>query len=318
MTIKSTVRAAKFAVTKAGGRPLLLVQKHSPEILTAVGITAGIGATVVAARQTLQLEDRLEGMRAEIALVKEKQLEADDQGHPLHDPSEIQKELTKAYLSGTGQILRLYLPAITLTAISVGSILAAHGIMHKRNVALLAAYKLVEENYEAYRERVREALGEEKDLDFVTGAENREEKDKESGEVKVVSSINPNKLRSNYGRWFDEGNVNFQKNAEYNLIWLKGHQVFFNQMLEARGHVFLNEVYDALGYERTGPGALVGWVYGGEGDNYIDFGIYDVNNEAARRFVNGDERAVYLDFNVDGPIYDKIGGGTLRENLRKK
>jgi hypothetical protein len=308
MDIKSTVRGASLAISKAGGRPLLVARKYSPEILTGVGIVAGVGATVVAARQTLHLEDRLEQMRHEIDLVKEKQLEHDDEGHPLHDPSEIQKDLTKAYLRGTGRIVKLYLPVITLTAISVGSILAAHGIMHKRNVALLAAYKLVEENYDTYRERVREKLGEDADLDFLTDADNKTEKDKETGEVKTVSTINPTKLKSNYGRFFDESNINFKKNAEYNLIWLRGHEAFFNEMLKARGHVFLNEVYDALGYERTGAGSVVGWIMGGEGDNYIDFGIYNVDNERARAFVNGDERAVFLDFNVDGTIWDKIDG----------
>lgn len=307
MTIQSTIRGAGLAISKVGGRPLLVARKYSPEILTGLGVLSGVAATVVAARQTLYLEDRVEQMRDEINLVKEKQLEADDEGHAIHDPKEIQKELYKAYLAGTGRILKLYLPAITLTAISVGSTLAAHGILHKRNVALLAAYKLIEENYDTYRARVREKLGDEADLDFVTDSDNKEQKDKETGEVKVVSRIDPTKLKSNYGRFFDEGNVNYKKDSEYNLMWLKGHQAFFQQMLEARGHVFLNEVYDALGFPRTKPGALVGWVYGSEkGDNYVDFGIYDVNNEQARRFVNGDERSIYLDFNVDGVIIDQI------------
>lgn len=317
MTIKSALRTAKFAVTKAGGRPLLIVQKHSPEILTGVAIVSGVAATVVASRATLHLEERLDTMRGEIALIKEKQLETDDEGHPLHEPSEIQKELMQAYLRGSGRIGKLYLPALTLTGISIISTLASRGILHKRNVALAAAYKVMEENYDAYRERVREQLGEDKDVEFVTGAEVKEEKDKETGEVKKVAHIDPTKLRSNYGRFFDETNKNYEPNSEYNLMFLKGHQAFFQNMLEARGHVFLNEVYDALGFERTGAGQMVGWVYGGDGDNYIDFGIYDVTNPQARAFVNGDERAIFLDFNVDGPIYDKIDG-SLRESFRRK
>jgi hypothetical protein len=68
--------------------------------------------------------------------------------------------------------------------------------------------------------------------------------------------------------------------------------------------VFLNEAYDALGLERSTAGAVVGWVIGDEGDNYIDFGIFEAQNA---RFVNGSERSILLDFNVDGVIYDKIG-----------
>lgn len=76
-----------------------------------------------------------------------------------------------------------------------------------------------------------------------------------------------------------------------------------NDLLQVRGHVFLNEAYDALGLERSKEGAVVGWVLDYNGDNFIDFGIYTKENA---RFVNGDERAVLLDFNVDGVIFDKI------------
>jgi hypothetical protein len=76
-------------------------------------------------------------------------------------------------------------------------------------------------------------------------------------------------------------------------------------MLRVRGHVFLNEVYDALGIERTKAGSVVGWVMGEGRANSIDFGLYD-GRERARAFVNGYERTIILDFNVDGVIYDLI------------
>lgn len=85
-----------------------------------------------------------------------------------------------------------------------------------------------------------------------------------------------------------------------------------NDKLKARGHVFLNEVYDALGFDRSEAGRLVGWVWNKDntameaGDGYIDFSIFDGSDYAKRAFVNGDERFILLDFNIDGMIYDLI------------
>ena len=80
-----------------------------------------------------------------------------------------------------------------------------------------------------------------------------------------------------------------------------------NEKLLAQGHVYLNEVYDALGIPRSKAGQIVGWVYNPDnpvGDNYIDFGIYQTNRAVARDFVNGYEKVILLDFNVDGNILD--------------
>ena len=64
-----------------------------------------------------------------------------------------------------------------------------------------------------------------------------------------------------------------------------------------------------LGAKRTKAGQRVGWVYDEEhpvGDNYVDFGMFDVRREKARDFINGYEKVIVLDFNVDGVIDDLI------------
>ena len=64
-----------------------------------------------------------------------------------------------------------------------------------------------------------------------------------------------------------------------------------------------------LGIPRTQAGQIVGWIYDEKhpiGDNKVDFGIYNTYNEANRNFVNGYERTILLDFNVDGNILDMI------------
>jgi hypothetical protein len=68
--------------------------------------------------------------------------------------------------------------------------------------------------------------------------------------------------------------------------------------------VFLNEIYDSLGFKRTRAGQVVGWVANGTGDNFIDFGLFEA---ASVDFAQGFEAAIILDFNVDGIIYDLLG-----------
>ena len=92
-------------------------------------------------------------------------------------------------------------------------------------------------------------------------------------------------------------------------MFLKDQQRYANDILKSKGHLFLNEVYDMLSIPRTKAGQVVGWIYDEKhpvGDNFVDFGIYDIYNERARDFVNGYERTILLDFNVDGNILDMI------------
>lgn len=114
---------------------------------------------------------------------------------------------------------------------------------------------------------------------------------------------------SRYARFFDESCSHWSKDAEYNLMFLRQQQLYANDVLKKRGHLFLNDVYDMLGMPRSKSGAIVGWVYDEKnplGDNYVDFGIYNLNNEQNRSFVNGHERSILLDFNVDGNIFDRL------------
>jgi hypothetical protein len=77
--------------------------------------------------------------------------------------------------------------------------------------------------------------------------------------------------------------------------------------LQSRGYLFLNEVLDALDINITQAGQQVGWIRNGDGDNYVDFGIFDDEMKPEHYdFFTGRENAVWLDFNVDGLILNKI------------
>ena len=112
---------------------------------------------------------------------------------------------------------------------------------------------------------------------------------------------------SQYARFFDETCPAWQKDSEYNLMFLLRVQNYANEKLKSQGYLFLNDVYEMLGIPKSKAGQIVGWIYkenNTDGDNYVDFGIYKTEKNA--KFVNGYENSILLDFNVDGPIIDKM------------
>jgi len=191
---------------------------------------------------------------------------------------------------------------VIVGVISVAALTGSHVVLSRRNVSLTAAYAALMKAYDEYRDRVRDELGTDKELDVHRGI-TRQQITGDDGKTTEIATYAPGKSTM-YSRIFDEFCPNWQKNNEMNRMYLEGMERHFNDLLIVRGHVFLNEIYDALGFDRSQAGQWVGWVIGPNGkDNYIDFGIYEAANT---RFVNGWERSIILDFNVDGIIWKLI------------
>jgi hypothetical protein len=290
-------RNVKGVATKVLGRGVLQTQKYSPEILTVVGIAGFVTAAVLAARATLKLEETLDKIEYDKIVIRQ---EAIHEGRPVDS-----KDLFKAYLKGSLELTKLYGPAFSIAVGSTASILVAHGIMKRRNVALVAAYTVLEKSFGEYRKRVISEYGEDKDKEFKSGVYTKEIT-KNGKKVKVVDHVDRDAL-TEYQRFFDSSNVNWSKEADYNTFFLTSMQNYYNDRLIARGHVFLNEVYDALGFEHTSAGSVVGWLANSEkGDNFIDFGMDKWENIVAGAHIDGTEGHILLEFNVDGTIFDKI------------
>jgi hypothetical protein len=124
---------------------------------------------------------------------------------------------------------------------------------------------------------------------------------------KVHSDMDDGRMDySPYARIFDHNSVHWFKDAEYNKMFLMTQQQYANDKLKTKGYLFLNEVYEMLGFVKSKAGQVIGWAYDEEnpiGDNYVDFDIFNDNN---RDFINGISESVTLDFNVDGCILDRI------------
>jgi len=291
-------------LTLAAGRQLLLAQKHSPTLLFAGGVVGVIATTVAASVATLKVDDVVQQAKEDLAKIKyAEEIIAEDK----YSFDDAKRDTVIVYTRSAVDIVKLYTPAFLLGAASVAMLTKSHSILMSRNAALTAAYAVLDQSFSEYRRRVSNEFGADeehklrhgykKDSDTVVAPDGKKEV--------VPIRVGP-KSPSGYARFFDQLCNNWSKTPEYNLVFLKCQQNYANDRLQSRGHIFLNEVYDMIGIERSRAGAVVGWVIGHKGDNYVDFGIFDSNNERARDFVNGREGAILLDFNVDGVIYDKI------------
>lgn len=287
------------------------VKKHSPEILAGVGVIGVVASGVMACKATMKLNDILEDSKETIDKIKE--VSNDPSYAEKYSEEDAKKDLTITYAQTGVKVAKLYAPSIALGTFSLSCLLISNNILRKRNMALSAAYLTVDKSFKEYRNRVSERFGEqvEKEIRYNIKAQEIETviKNEDGTETTVVEEVNvadPN-LYSDYARFFDESCVAWQKDPEYNLMFLKSQQQYANDLLKSRGRLFLNEVYDMLGIDRTKAGQVVGWIYdpvNPVGDNFVDFGIYDMDKERVRAFVNGYEPNILLDFNVDGNVWD--------------
>jgi hypothetical protein len=298
-------------LTRSFHKTSFQLKKHSPEILIVVGVVGTVASAVMACKATTKLSEILDESKETLDMIHDGMETGQIRGHEY--PEELgKKDVALTYVQTGVKIVKLYGPSVALGALSLTCIISSNNILRKRNVALAAAYATVDKGFKEYRGRVIERFGKELDRELKYNIKAREieetvidEDGKEKKVKKTISVADPN-LNSDYARFFDDGCTGWDKDSEYNLMFLKSQQAHANDILRTRGHLFLNEVYDMLGIPRSKAGNIVGWVYDEKnpnGDNFVDFGIYDLYDEKKRDFVNGYERSILLDFNVDGDIW---------------
>ena len=310
MKVKEIINSVSYNAHRIGFK----IKKASPEIMVVAGVVGVVTSTVMACKATTKVNDILEETRKQVDDVHNV-LDSDVVSADEYNNDDAKKDLAIIYTQTGVKLIKLYAPSVIVGALSITGILASHKILKKRNVALTAAYATIDRSFKEYRGRVVERFGKELDreLRYNIKAQEIEEKtvDKDGNETvekKTISVVDPN-MYSDYARIFDNGSMGWTKDPEYNLMFLKLQQNQANDRLRAQGYLFLNDVYDMLGIPRTKAGQIVGWIYDEDnpvGDNFVDFGIYDIYNEKACDFVNGRERSIVLDFNVDGNILDMI------------
>ena len=290
------------------------LKKHSPEILVATGVVGVVTSAVMACKATTKVNDILEDTKEQVEKIHE--VANDPQYADRYTEEDSKKDLTIVYAQTGLKLAKLYGPSIILGALSLGCIVTSHGIMRKRNVALTAAYAAVDSSFKKYRGRVIDRFGEELDKELRYNIKTKEveetvinEDGTESKVKKTIKVADDPTNNSPYSIFFDCGNDGWDPDPELSKFFLIRQQNYANEKLREQGYLFLNDVYEMLGAKITKAGQCVGWIYDEKnpvGDNYVDFGIFDVHKEKSRDFVNGYEQVILLDFNVDGNILDLL------------
>lgn len=271
----NAIRVMGKGATKMLSKAKFWACKHSPEGLVILGITGFIGTCVLVAKGAKRQEE-------------------------IKDESDTKLERTK-------KAVVCYAPAGIVGSMAVGCFTGGHYILKKRNVALAAAYKVVDESYKAYRASVVEKYGEDEDRRLKDGLiVNKEtiteigddgKKHKKKTEVEYLDGE-----LNGYSFIFDNEhsmmNVIDPVTARDQLMVAQNSA---NVLLTARGYITLNEVLKSIGLHETSAGQIVGWQTKGDGDGFVDFGIRQI-----RTMRDEGGLAYILDFNVDGPIYQDI------------
>ena len=297
MNIKSLANL----VTSKAGRQVLIAQKHSPAILFGAGVVGIVTTVVLASRATLRLEDVLDDADDDL-----EKIQVTHGTHVNYTDMDKRADTIKVYIRTGARIVVLYGPAVIVGLASIAALTGSHVVLTRRNVSLTAAYAGLDKAYRAYREKVIQEYGPDADTKLRYDVEEYtivEETDK--GPVTKKAKRVKGAHGSPYAMCFGQTNRNWNPEHMYNQFFLECQQSYANDLLRARGHVFLNEVYTSLGFDHTPAGAVTGWLMDSP-DKYISFGIFEGDVDAGLQFVRGEENAIWLDFNVDGVIYDKI------------
>lgn len=310
--ISQTMANTKFALKKA-----------SPDILIGAGIAGVICSTVLACAATLKTAKEVKRTKDDLDIIKSDKENGQTYLKPTSDgdvriveytEDMYKKDITKTYAKFTLEACKNYAPAVVVGAASITALISSHNILTKRYAAASSALALVDTAFKDYRKRVREDLGEEADRRYRYGIETEEREfiddETQKRKTETVEVVNNDRIPySGYARVFDDTNPNYAYDNDLNMFFLQDVENWANDLLRAKKHLFLNEVYRELGFEETPAGQLIGWTYNTKcpnGANEVDFGLRNIRDRQVRAFINGHEDAIILDFNVDGNILELL------------
>ena len=200
--------------------------KHSPEILTGIGITGMISTTILAVKATPKAMKLID--------IKKKELDTD--------------ELTVIETVKTAW--KPYIPAMLVGLASTTCLIGASSTNYKRNAALASAYALSERTLTRYRDKVIDTIGERKEQQIreKIAQDEIDEKKLSNSQVIVTSNGETLCMDTMSGRYF-KSDIETIKQAVNKL----------NRRLVYENYISLNEFYGEIGLDDVKNGTLLGW-----------------------------------------------------------
>lgn len=202
------------------------IKKHSPEILTGIGIAGMITTTIMAVRATPKALILIEERKEEIGAEK-------------LEPMDMVKTTWACYI-----------PAAITGTFSVACLIGASSVNARRNAALATAYTLSESALKDYQGKVIEMFGEKKN-EAVKDAVAKDKVEKNpvvTREVIITEKGNTLCYDAISGRYF-KSDIEKIKKAECELN---------RQMLDDM-YVSLNDFYYEIGLDSVKLGDELGW-----------------------------------------------------------
>lgn len=204
------------------------LSKHSPEILTGIGITGMITSTVLAVKATPKALQLLE--------------EAKTGGELYCEKLPVKSVIKIAW--------KPYLPAAITGALSISCLIGANTINGKRNAALATAYAISERTLVRYRDKVIETIGEKKEKEIKEKIAQDEVNKKAGSNAPVIITSKGNTLcmDSISGRVF---------RSDLDIIRKAVNEL--NRRMLNQNYISLDEFYSAIGLESTKTSSRLGW-----------------------------------------------------------
>lgn len=310
-------KVGNAAKTALGGSGLFL-KAHAPELMIGGGVTGFVLTVISACKSTCKANEIIDATEE---CKRENQVALANGDITDQEAAENDKMIRR---NAKIELVKAYTPTVTMGVVSIVLVLGGYKLINGRLVKTAAAYKILEDGFGRYRENVRDVYGEEADREMLhrvrperlAAAQEEREKNREIESDKKRGIKSKEKkgtaYQEIYSAVFDQYSDRWRRSWMPEQVWeyLKQKEREANDMLRIRKHIFLNEVYDLLGLERTEEGALVGWILTKNNpESKVDFGMDLIPESRKREFLTAqcnEDIWLRLHFNPDGLIYNMI------------